>query len=77
MFTMNFYDFGELWTRFVEQPDSQTLLAAAAIGLAVAWRILRRQHRAQTERRLQAAAAAYAARELAQEQQISATGLAV
>ncbi len=71
---MNFYGFDEWWRRLVEQPDSETLLPAAVLGLAVAWRILRRQHRAQIERRLHAAAAAYAARELAQEQQTSATG---
>jgi hypothetical protein len=76
MITMSSNDLGEFWTRLVEQPDSRTILAAAAVGLAVAWRILRWQHRARVERRLQAAAAAYAARELALERQPVSAGFA-
>jgi hypothetical protein len=76
MITMRIYDLGELWARFTEQPDNRTVLAVAAVGLAIAWRILRWQHRAQVERRLQAAAAAYAARELAQARQPARSGFA-
>ena len=64
MISMNFYELSELWTRHVEHADNRTMLAAAAVGLAVVWRILSWQQRTRIERRLQAAAAAYAAREL-------------
>ncbi len=53
-----------LWARFTERPDGEAILAAGAVGLTVAWRVFRWQYRARIERRLQAAAAAYAAREL-------------
>jgi hypothetical protein len=60
-------EFSVMWSRVVGGHDREVLLASAAFGLTVTLRILRWQYRARIERRLQAAAAAYAARELAQE----------
>ena len=76
MLTMNFFELSEFWARLIEQPDHRTILVAAAVGLTVGWRILRWQRRAQVERRLQAAASAYAARELAQEREPARAGFA-
>jgi hypothetical protein len=75
-------EFGELWSRFLGGHDREVILWAAALGLTATLRILRWQYRARIERRLQAAAAAYAAREMAQEQrgdlaQLGESGFAV
>ncbi len=61
---MDILNIGGLWARITERLDGETILAAGAVGLTVAWRVFRWQYRARIERRLQAAAAAYAAREL-------------
>jgi hypothetical protein len=66
MFTISSIEFSELWSRVVGGHDREVILAAAAFALTITLRVFRGQYRARIERRLQAAAA-YAARELAQE----------
>jgi hypothetical protein len=67
MITISYEEFSELVAQILDGSGRQTLLAAMVVGLTAVWRIFRWQSRARAERRLQAAAAAYAARELAHE----------
>jgi hypothetical protein len=67
MITMSYEEFSGLVAQLLDGSGRQAILAAAVVGLTAAWRLIRWQSRARTERRLQAAAAAYAARELARE----------
>lgn len=68
MIAMSYEELSALAARFFDSAGAQTLLAAVLVGLTVAWRLLRWISRAREERRLQAAVAAYAARELAREE---------
>jgi hypothetical protein len=72
MITMSYEEFSGLVAQLLDGSGRQTVLAAMAVGLTAAWRVFRWQSRARAERRLQAAAAAYAARELAQERRPNA-----
>jgi hypothetical protein len=68
MITMSYEEFSGLVAQFLDGTSVQTILAAVLVGLTAAWRLLHWASRAREERRLQAAAAAYAARELAREE---------
>jgi len=67
MVTITYQEFSELVAQLLDGSGRQTILAAMVVGLTAAWRLFRWQSRTRAERRLQAAAAAYAARELARE----------
>jgi hypothetical protein len=66
MITLSYEEFSGLVAQLLDGSGRQMLLAAMVVGLSAAWRLFRWQSGARAERRLQAAAAAYAARELAQ-----------
>lgn len=65
MNTISLGEFAENLSQTLAGSDTQFLLAAAVLGVTIVLRILHGQYRARIARRLQAAAAAYAARELA------------
>ena len=70
MNTMDTSELNEFWSRFSNGLDTRAVLWLAALGLALAGLILSRLYRARIQRRLQAAAAAYANRELARDGEI-------
>jgi hypothetical protein len=67
MFTISYEELSALAAQILDGTSAQTVLAAVLVGLTAAWRVLRWLSRGREARRLQAAAAAYAARELARE----------
>jgi hypothetical protein len=68
MITMSYEEFSGLAAQLLGDSSTQTVLASMLVGLTAAWRVLRWLSRTRVNRRLQAAAAAYAARELAREE---------
>jgi hypothetical protein len=72
MITMSYEEFSGLVAQLLDGSGRQTLLAVIVVGSTAVWRVFRWLSRTRAERRLQAAAAAYAARELAQERRPNA-----
>jgi len=68
MITVSYEELSALAAQIPDGSGAQSILAAVLVGLTAAWRLLHWASRAREERRLQAAAAAYAARELAREE---------
>ena len=74
MITSSGEELGLLLSQFFHGPGG---LVLAVLGSTLVGLILQRRHRARIERRLQAAATAYASRELARERQLSPSAYAV